>query len=108
MNFPFRSFLLNGAAVMCFGDAFLASKDSEPGPWAAGILGILLLRRGIIAVPQPPVVIVSGCVLTGLLLAGNHNLLNVKNPIWIAFILAAGILFAFWERLEQIIKQRRH
>src|SRR5690349_17665307 len=37
-------------------------------------MGILLVRRAIIVTPQPSVVIVAGCVLTALVVAGDHGL----------------------------------
>jgi len=104
MKFRFQTAVLSAAALISFGDAFVAPKDSDPGRWAAAILGIVLFRRAIIVVPQPFPVILSGCILTAILIAGNHGLLDANKIVWVAVILVAGIVYAFWERIENFWK----
>lgn len=92
------------AGLISLGDGFVAPKDSDPGRWAAAILGIVLLRRAIIVGPQPSPVILSGCILAAILVAGNHGLLNVNKFVWLAAIVVAGIAYAFWEKIENVWK----
>lgn len=102
MKIRAQNIVLGLGALVCFIEIVLAPKDSEPGPALAAGMGILLVRRAIIVTPQPKVVIVAGCVLTALVVAGDHALVNTKNPIWIALILVAGVCFALWERIEKL------
>jgi hypothetical protein len=106
MRYRTQTFVLSIAALLSLADVFLAPRDRDPGPWAAAVLAILLVRRAIITTHQPTVVILAGCMLTILLLAGNHRLLNVNEPIWLAFVLVSGICYAFWERIERFWIER--
>lgn len=108
MRVPLQTFLLGSATVIAFADGALASQDSNPGPWLTIVLGILLLRRAIIVTPQPWVVIFSGCFLTALVIAGNHELLNINDSLWIALMLLAFAGYGFWERIEDLWKQYTH
>jgi len=96
-----NAILIAGAGI-CFADIVYAPRDNDPGPWLTAVLGILLLRRAIVAVPQPAVVILSGCVLTTLVVLGNQGLLNINKPIWIGLILVAFTAFGFWERIHKL------
>jgi hypothetical protein len=71
MKIRFQTAVLSAAALISFRDAFVAPKSSDPGRWVVAILGIVLLRRATIAVPQPSAVILSGCILTAIAVAGN-------------------------------------
>jgi hypothetical protein len=88
--------------MVCFVEVFVSPKSDDPGPWAAAILGVLLLRRAIITARQPAAVIAAGCILTALVVAGNHGVINVNRPAWIAVIVLAFICYALWERLERL------
>jgi len=101
MGFGLQNILLAIAAVVCFAEVFLAPKRSDPGPWAAAILAIVLLRRAIITSRQSPLAILSGCLLTAVLVAADHGLLNVNRPVWIGLIVLAGISYALGERIEK-------
>lgn len=94
--------MLGLAAVLCFIDAFLASKGSDPGPALTAVMGILLVRRAVIITTQPTVVIAAGCALAALAIAGNHALVNINNWAWIALVLIAGVCYALWERIERL------
>jgi hypothetical protein len=107
MRVRVQIFLLSVGAMVSFAEVFLASKDSDPGPWAAAILGIVLLRRAIITAEQAVIVILSGCLLAALLVAGKHGFLNVNKPVWLGLIVAAGICYAFWERIEKLWTEGR-
>lgn len=102
MKIRAQSYVLGFAAVLCFLDSFLAPKESELGPALTAVMGILLVRRAIIVTPQPMIVIVAGCVLTAQVLAGNHGLVNVNKPAWIALTLVAFACYGFWERIEKL------
>lgn len=102
MKLRFQALLLALGAMVCFVEVFAAPKGSDPGPWAAAILGVVLLRRAIITAPQPHVVIAAGWLLTLLLLAGDHGLLSVNSPAWLVLIILAGICYAFWEKLQRL------
>jgi hypothetical protein len=96
--------LLIVGAIICFAEIVRAPRNSDPGPWAAAVLGVLLLRRAIITKTQPWVVIVSGLLLAALMLAGDHGLLNINNPGWIVLMLTAFACYGFWERIEKLWK----
>jgi len=102
MKLRTQTFLLSMAAIISFADVFLAPKESDPGPWAAAGLGLVLLRRVLIRAQQPAMAILSGCFLTILLVAGNHGLLNVNRPVWLGLIITAGICYAFWEKIARL------
>jgi hypothetical protein len=102
MKHYFQTSVLAIGTLICFAEIFLAPRCSDPGPWAAAILAIVLLRRTIITTQQPAIAILAGCILTVLLLAGDHGLLNVNRPAWLGFVVAAGVCYAFWERLERL------
>ena len=104
MKIPAQSFVLGFAALICFVDAFLAPRGGDPGPALTAVMGILLVRRAIIVTPQSAVVIVAGCVLAGLAVSGDHGFVNINKPIWIALILIAGVCYALWERIENLLK----
>src|SRR5215467_7133 len=104
MKFRFQTAVLSATALISFGDTFIAPKHSEPGRWAAAILGIVLFRRAIIVVQQPSPVILSGCILAAILVAGNHGLLDANKLVWVTVILVAGIVYAFWEKIENFRK----
>lgn len=101
-----ESLLLGLASLISFLDVFAAPKESDPGPWAAAILGILLLRRALVAVPQPGMVVASGWILTLLFVGESHGVLNLNDVVWIVLVVISGICFAFWERIEKRWTQR--
>lgn len=102
MKHYLQTFFLIGAAIISFAEALVAPRSSDPGPWAAAILGVVLLRRAIITAQQPALAILSGCMLTVLLVAGDHGLLNVNNPAWLVLIVLTGIGYAFAEKIERL------
>ena len=108
MKIRVQSFLLGIASVISFAEAVRAPRNSDPGPWAAAVLGLLLLRRAIMATPQSAVVIASGCSLAAILVAGNHGLLKVNEPVWVGLTIVAFIGFAFWERIEKLWIRPQH
>ena len=66
--------LLVVGAIACFAEAIFAPMHKDPGPLLTAVLGILLIPRAMAAeTPQP--VIVSGCLLAALIVAGDHGLL---------------------------------
>jgi hypothetical protein len=99
-----HSWVLGIGTLICFAEVVHGPTGSDPGPWVTAVLGILLLRRAIIATPQPTVVVLSGCFLTLLVVAANHGLLNINKPLWIGFMLAGFAGFGFWERIEKLWK----
>jgi len=102
MKIPAQSFVLGFAALLCFLEIVFAPKESDPGPMLAAVMGILLVRRAIIVTPQSAVVISAGCVLAGLTVVGDHGLVNINKPIWIALMLIASVCYALWERIEKL------
>jgi hypothetical protein len=104
MNVRLSNSILIVGTIMCFAELAYAPKDSDPGPWLTVVLGILLLRRAIITIPQPAVVILSGCFLAVVVVAGNHGLLNINKPVWIGLLLVAFTCYGFWERIEKLWK----
>lgn len=102
MKIRAQSVLLGLGAVLCFADAFVARKGSDPGPTLTAVMGILLVRRAVIVTTQPAVVIAAGCALAALAIAGNHALVNINNWLWIAVVLIAGVCYALWERIEKL------
>jgi hypothetical protein len=104
MKIPAQSFVLGFAALVCFLEIVFAPRESDPGPILAVVMGILLVRRAIIVTPQPTVVIVAGCVLAALTVAGDHSLVNINSPIWIVLILIAFVCYGLWERIEKLFR----
>jgi hypothetical protein len=102
MKIPAQCFVLGFAALLCFLDAFLAPKGGDPGPALTAVMGILLVRRAIIVTPQSAVVIVAGCVLAGLAVVGNHEVVRINNTIWIGLTLIAFVCYGLWERIEKL------
>ena len=94
--------MLGLAAVLCFVDAFVARKGSDPGPALTVVMGILLVRRAIIVTTQPTVVIAAGCALAGLAITGNNALVNINDWVWIALVLIASVCYALGERIEKL------
>jgi|ERR1700722_138429 len=78
MHLRAQNFVLGLAALVCFVDAFVAKGD-DPGPAITAVLGILLVRRALVISPQSPLVIIAGCGLTALVIAGNHSVVNISN-----------------------------
>jgi hypothetical protein len=107
MKIRAQSVVLGFGALLCFLEIVLAPKGSDPGPAVAAVMGLLLVRRAIIITPQPSVVIVAGCVLTALVIAGDHGLVNINKPVWIAMILIASACYALWERIEKLWRQQK-
>jgi hypothetical protein len=101
---PAQCFVLGFAALVCFLDAFLAPRGSDPGSALTAVMGLLLVRRAIIVTAQSLVVIVAGCVLAGLAVAGDHGLVNINKPIWIALMLIAFVCYGLWERIEKLFR----
>lgn len=88
--------------MISFAEIFLAPKGSDPGPWAAAILGVLLLRRAITPAKQSALAIVAGCLLVTLLVAADHGFLNVNRLAWIGVLVVVGFGYAFGERIEKL------
>jgi len=104
MKLRAQNFVLGFAAVVCFLESVAAPRGSDPGSVAAAVMGILMLRRAIIVTPQPTVVIVAGCVLTALVVVGDHALVHINNPTWIAVLLIAAVCYGLWERIVKLWK----
>jgi len=102
MKLRAQNYALGFAALLCFIDGFLAPKGSDPGPALTVVMGILLVRRAVIITPQSLIVIAAGCAITIEVLAGNHGLVNINKPVWIALILVFFACFGWWERLEKL------
>ena len=105
MKIPAQCFVLGLAALLCFLDAFFAPKGGDPGPALTAVMGILLVRRAIIVTPQAVVVIVAGCVLAGVALAGNHGVISVNRPIWIGLTVVAFVCYGLWERIVKLSQE---
>ena len=106
MKLRAQNYVLGLAAVLCFGDSFLAPHNGDPGPVLTAVMGILLIRRAIIVTPQSAFVILAGCVLATLMVMGNHSFVNTNAPVWMGVILVAFIVYGFWERIKRLA--RRH
>ncbi len=63
-----------------------------------------MIRRAIVISPQPTIVAVAGCVMTALVLVGDHALVHINNPIWIVLMLISAVCYALWERIEKTWK----
>jgi hypothetical protein len=104
MKLRLQNLVLGLAAAVCFVESFVAPRDSDPGSIAAAVMGVVLVRRAIVISPQPNVVIVAGCVMTALVLLGDHALVHINNPIWIVLMLISAVCYALWERIEKALK----
>lgn len=94
--------VLGFAAVLCFMEALAAPKGSDPGPALTAVMGILLVRRAIIITAQSTVVIVSGCALAAVAIAGDRGFVDINRTEWIALVVIAGVCYGLWERLEAL------
>jgi hypothetical protein len=101
MHLRAQNFVLGLAALVCFIDAFVAKGD-DPGSAITAVLGILSVRRALVISPQSPLVIIAGCVLTALVLAGNHSVVNINKPLWIVLALVGFAFFGWWERIVRL------
>jgi hypothetical protein len=97
-----QSVVLGIAAVLCFIEAFVAPKESDPGPALTAVMGILLVRRAIIITMQPTVVIVAGCGLAALAIAGDRGFVNINRIEWIVLTVIAFVCYGLWERIEKL------
>jgi len=95
------NFLLALGTVICFAEMINASGEADPGPLGSAAFGLMLLRRAVIRNPQPNPVIISGCVMTAIVMAGNHGYVAIHKPIYLAIGIAAIIIYIFWERIEK-------
>lgn len=93
--------------IICFLEAFAAPKGSHPGPVLAFGMGVVLLRRAIIATPQPTPVIVSACFLIAIVVLGDHGLLDVDANFYLlsAPTVVAFVCYGFWEKIEKLWKR---
>ena len=104
MKLRAQNYVLGFAALLCFVDAFVAPRESDPGPALTAVMGILLVRRAVIITPQSAVVIFAGCLLTGLTVVGNHSFVNINRPIWLGLTLILFVCFGLWERIAKLWK----
>lgn len=102
MRIRAQSVVLGFAALLCFLEPVLAPKGNDPGPILAVVMGFLLVRRAIIATPQPMVVIAAGCVLAALVIVGDHGFVNLNKPMWIVLTVIAFVCYGLWERIEKL------
>lgn len=65
-------------------------------------MGILLVRRAIIITTQSTVVIVSGCALAAVAIAGDRGFVNINRIEWIALVVIAFVCYGLWERIEKL------
>jgi len=98
MTLRAQNYVLGFAALLCFIDSFLVPKGDDPGPAVNAVFGILLVRRALVVTPQSLIVIVAGCAVTAEMLAGNHGLVNINKPVWIALGVVAFACYSWWER----------
>jgi hypothetical protein len=101
------NWLLALAAMACFAETIYAQEHHDPGPLLTAALGILLLPRALATTTPPAIVVLSGFVLTAVVVAGDHGLLDINQPAWIVITLIAFACFGFWERIERLWKHRR-
>jgi hypothetical protein len=57
------------------------------------VLGIIFFIHGLNLGPRRADVVLAASVWTGLLLAGNHGLLNENSPVSIALLVLAVIVY---------------
>lgn len=103
MKIRLANSLLILSAIICFADIAYAPKSSDPGPLVTAVLGILLVRRALYARP-PVMVIVSGYLLTALMVAGNQGVLDGHKVLGVILMLVAFACFILFEtdRVEKI------
>jgi hypothetical protein len=106
IRYRLPNWILLVGAFICVGEIRNAPRDSDPGPWLTAAFGLLLIRRGILATRQPSAVIISGCLITVLTVAGNHGFLNINRPVWTVILLLLFACYAFWERFVKIWKPK--
>jgi uncharacterized protein involved in response to NO len=100
--------LLILAALVCFSEIVRAPRDSDPGPLLTAAFGLFLIRRAIMAAPQPVVVILSGLYLAAAAVASNHGIVSSRSPTWLLFVAVAFVCFGFWEKIVKLAKGKEN
>jgi|SRR6185437_13962 len=92
------------AMAICLAEA-AKFPHHDPGTAATVVMGILLLRR-VLTVFQPAAVVISGCVLTAIIILGDQGKVDIERHLWFWFpvIIVAFVIFGFWERIERLWK----
>jgi hypothetical protein len=90
--------------VVCFAEAARVPKN-DPGPVLTGVMGFLLLLRGLAVTPQPPAVILSACAVVAIGVGGDEGFININTPLWAVVLLVAGVVLLFWQRIEKLWKK---
>jgi hypothetical protein len=104
MRVQFPNLLLTVAAAVCFVEAAKVPKN-DPGAVLTGVLGLLLMLRGLAAAPQPPGVAISAWIVVAIAVGGDEGLINANAPLWFGFLVAAGTALVFWQRIEKLWKK---
>lgn len=104
MKIQLASSLLLFAAIICFAEAVHAPKNSDPDALTTAALGIVLLLRGFAVARQSAVVILSGCALAAIAVAGIHGFVNINRPLWLVVTAVAFAAYIFGPRIEKLWK----
>ena len=91
-------------AFACFAEAIYAPTHHDPGALLTAVLGILMLPRALLLSTPLPVAF-SGCFLAAIAVAGDHGLVDINKPLWIALFMVGFGCFGFWERIEKLWKR---
>jgi len=100
--------LLTLAALVCFSEIVRAPKDSDPGPLLTAAFGLFLIRRAIMAAPQPIVVILCGLYLAAAAVASNHGIVSSRSLTWLLSVAAAFVCFGFWEKIAGLVRRKEN
>jgi hypothetical protein len=93
------------AAALCFAEAAKLPKN-DPGPVLTGVMGFLLLLRGIKATPEAAPMILSRCILVGIMVAGDEGFIGSNSWFWTVIVIVVAIPAIFWPKIEKLWKQR--
>jgi hypothetical protein len=93
--------LLTVAGAICLVEAARVPKN-DPGPVLTGVIGLLLLLKGLAVAPQPAGLIISGCIVAAIGVAGDEGLININTPLWGGILLVMVIVI-----FREAIRMRR-
>jgi Na+/H+-translocating membrane pyrophosphatase len=104
MMVQLRNSIVLLAAMACFVDSVHHPEGSFTGPVLSGMLGFILLLKGLTATPRPAGAVLSGCILAALSVGSDQGFLNDNSLWYIGLFILAGAGFGFWERIEKFWK----
>ena len=91
--------VLGVLAICVLADLFVAGVTSgQKLIFPMGLFGALVLRA-LSDDPQPIVLTAVGIALTGIVVAGNHRIIDWDSDWWFVVTLLLAFLYGLWEKI---------